>query len=131
MQKKKGPKKGAKYNMERPYSFGKRLFELRKKRGLTQIELAEKMGTTLRGVSYYEREAKNPTIDVIEKAAKALGVPKKYFLDDNFKAEIQEVPPVIKSLKQRLPKLNHLPRKDQENLVGVIDGFLAKRKLAG
>ena len=127
----KGMKKGFRFNDPRSYEFGQKLFELRKKRGLTQTELAKKMGTTLRGVSYYEREAKNPTIDIIEKAAKALGVPKKYFLVDDMKLNIEETPPVIKSLKQRIPKLYTLTRKEQENLVGVIDGFLAKRKLAG
>ncbi len=43
--------------------FGKRLFELRKARGLTQVELAELAeltGSTQRAISYYENEASFP-----------------------------------------------------------------------
>src|SRR5260370_32693991 len=34
-------------------SFGERLFALRTARGLTQVDLAQGLGTTQRGISYY------------------------------------------------------------------------------
>ena len=40
--------------------FGKRLFALRKARGLTQVQLAEALGATQRVISYYETEAELP-----------------------------------------------------------------------
>ena len=41
-------------------AFGKRLFALRKTRGLTQVQLADALGTTQRVISYYETEAELP-----------------------------------------------------------------------
>jgi transcriptional regulator with XRE-family HTH domain len=112
----------------RKHSFGQKLYELRKKRGLTQSELAAKMDTTLRGVSYYEREVENPSMELIERAAKALGVQKKYFIEDNVKIKVEETPPVIKSLKATIPKLSSLPRREQESLAMVINSFIEKNK---
>ena len=55
-------------------SFGKRLRNNRKKRGLTQLELAQRMNCTKSLVSAYERNDRNPTIEMIEKFAGALGI---------------------------------------------------------
>lgn len=128
MNRRKGSKKGSKYNENHAFPFGKILHSIRKKRGLTQPELAEKMGSSVRTVSYYEREAKNPTMEMIEKFAKALNVPVKAFIDKSTANKVEAVPQVIRPLKQRLTKLATLPRKEQEHLVSVIDGSLAKQK---
>ena len=113
------------------FDFGARLRGIRKKKGLTQIQLAEKMGVTHRAITYYEGEATNPSIQFLEQAAKALGVPQALLLGLDTKAEVQEVPNVIKPLRIRLGKLQALPKKDQEALVAVLDGFLLKNKIAG
>jgi transcriptional regulator with XRE-family HTH domain len=126
MIKKKGPKLGTSYKQPKPFTFGQKLYTLRVRKGITQKELARRLATTVRAVSYYEREAKNPTLDVMEKVAQALDVPVKFFLDSKAKPNGPGMPEVIRSLKQRIPKLPTLTRKEQENLVGVIDGFLAK-----
>jgi transcriptional regulator with XRE-family HTH domain len=128
--KKRGPKKGSSFKDAKPYSFGRRLYEIRKRKGLTQRQLAEKLSATVRAISYYEREAKNPTLEQIERLAAALDVPKKFFLEDGFKDlnEIPATPPVIKSLRQVLPNLKDLPRKKQESLVVVINGLLSEKK---
>lgn len=112
------------------FDFGRRLKELRQKKGLTQAQLAQKMDLTLRAITYYEGESTNPSLQFIEKAAKALGVSEAALLGRDQK----EASPVtaledkglIKALRQRLPKLTSLPKKDQESLVAVIDGLLAK-----
>jgi transcriptional regulator with XRE-family HTH domain len=98
--------------------------------GLTQAQLAQKMGLTLRAITYYEGESTNPSLQFIENAAKTLGVSQAALLG----TDAREFAPIsttedkglIKALKQRLPKLNSLARKDQESLVAVIDGLLAK-----
>ena len=41
-------------------AFGPRLLELRKSRGLTQVQLAELAGTTQRAISCYEDDAGYP-----------------------------------------------------------------------
>ena len=126
MPKKKGPKPGLSYKVPRPYTFGQKLYTLRVRKGITQKELAGRLNTTLRAISYYEREASNPTLEIMKQVAEVLGVPVKYFLDVKSVPPGPGMPEVIRSLRQRLPRLPTLTRKEQENLVGVIDGFLAK-----
>ena len=43
-----------------PSGFGERLLALRKARGLTQVQLAEAIGSSQRAVSYYENHASYP-----------------------------------------------------------------------
>lgn len=46
-------------------SFGKRLKILRQKKGLTQRQVAEKIGVTAASLSAYENEIQKPSIDVV------------------------------------------------------------------
>lgn len=127
---KPGPAKGTSYKeAKRSFEFGQRLYEIRNRKGLTQQELATKMGTSKRIISYLERQAKNPTVEMIRKISDALEVPQRVFFDDKTINSIEETPPVIKSLKMELPKLSKLPRKEQESLTLIIKSFLAKQKV--
>lgn len=51
------------------YDRGLRLKELRKKRGLSQQEVAERLGITRSTVSAYERNNKSPSLEILEKLA--------------------------------------------------------------
>ena len=112
------------------FDFGRRLKAVRQKKGLTQAQLAQKMGLTLRAITYYEGESTNPSLQFIENAAKTLGVSQAALLGSDTKETgsfpTNEEKGLIKALKQRLTKLNSLSKKDQESLVSVIDGLLAK-----
>jgi transcriptional regulator with XRE-family HTH domain len=49
---------------------------LRIERGLTQAQVAQKVGVTKNYITMLERgERKNPSLDIVKKIAKALGVP--------------------------------------------------------
>ena len=61
-------------------SFGKRLIEVRKKKGLSQEELAEKLGTKGPAIGRYEREVAKPTIEVASKLAEILEVSLDYLV---------------------------------------------------
>jgi transcriptional regulator with XRE-family HTH domain len=47
---------------------------VRKKSGLSQKELAERLNTTREAIDYYERRAVNPSLAFIERAAESLEV---------------------------------------------------------
>jgi transcriptional regulator with XRE-family HTH domain len=47
---------------------------LRKQKGFTQEELADRAGINRNYVGQIEREEKSPTVDLLEKISKALGV---------------------------------------------------------
>ncbi|WP_331351771.1 helix-turn-helix transcriptional regulator [Cellvibrio sp. UBA7671] len=57
--------------------FGKRLQQVRSSRGLTQEELAEKVGLTIESISNIERGIHGPSFDNLEKITTALNVPAK------------------------------------------------------
>ena len=55
-------------------TLGTMIAELRKQRGMTQLELAEKMGVTDKAVSKWERDLSCPDINSIPNLAEILGV---------------------------------------------------------
>ena len=55
-------------------SLGKLIAEMRKQKGMTQLELAEKMGVTDKAVSKWERDLACPDIHTLPALAEALGL---------------------------------------------------------
>ena len=55
-------------------TLGTMIAELRKQHGMTQLELAEKMGVTDKAVSKWERDLSCPDINSIPNLAEILGV---------------------------------------------------------
>ncbi len=55
-------------------TLGSRIADIRKAQGLTQLELAEKMGVTDKAVSKWERDLSCPDINSLPKLAEQLGV---------------------------------------------------------
>ena len=55
-------------------TFGQRFQRLRKEAGLTQEEVAEKVGITPQGVSKWENDLSSPDINILVKLAEILGV---------------------------------------------------------
>lgn len=53
---------------------GERIKAARKKRGMTQAELASKLGISFVGVSQWENDIRNPKYETLEKIAKVLDV---------------------------------------------------------
>ena len=46
--------------------YGKRIKDLRQERGLTQSQLAEKIGTTASTIGKYEREQLQPNVETVK-----------------------------------------------------------------
>ena len=55
-------------------TLGAMIAELRKKQGMTQLELAEKIGVTDKAVSKWERDLSCPDISSLPRLAEVLGV---------------------------------------------------------
>ena len=105
-----------------PPPFGKRLIELRKSRGLAQGEFADLLGVTPQTVEYYERRAKNPSLDLLLKLAAALGVTVSELVGDVPQKRAKPGPP--SDLEERLEKIRRLPRKEQEVVLRMLDGVI-------
>ncbi|WP_131786584.1 helix-turn-helix domain-containing protein [Protofrankia symbiont of Coriaria ruscifolia] len=54
--------------------FGSRIAELRRKRALTQEKLAELVGVDRSYIGYVERGQRNPSVGVVHRIAKVVGV---------------------------------------------------------
>lgn len=103
-------------------AIGKRLTAFRKERGMTQVELAEKLGVTQALLSKYERGEVRLTSPVIVRLADVLGVATDAILGVTKTAP--QGPPVEKRLLKRLARFDSLPRRRQEALLQTIDVFL-------
>ena len=55
-------------------TFGSMIAKLRKEKGMTQLELAEKMGVTDKAVSKWERDLSFPDVNTIPKLAEMFNV---------------------------------------------------------
>ena len=70
---------------------GKEIRNIRIKRGMTQKQLADKLGTTPQNIAQYENGKRNPKPDTQRRIAKALGVDPVLFWDQQIDApEITE-----------------------------------------
>ena len=56
-------------------STGRRIKELRKKAGLTQKELGEKLGVAYQTLAQWENDLRNPKIETLHRISAALNVP--------------------------------------------------------
>lgn len=63
------------------YDIGFRIKEARKRRGITQKMLAEKVGRSVQAISSYERDAQTPPTEVLISIALALNESPTYFLE--------------------------------------------------
>ena len=104
------------------HPFGKKLATLRKQRGLSQTELGKIMGFSRGMIAYYEGGAKNPTVEVIENAAKALNVSIATLLENPIKSK----PGPQSKLEQLTQRLSELPRSKQKVVIEMLEGFLDK-----
>jgi transcriptional regulator with XRE-family HTH domain len=104
-------------------STGTRISRLRKARGMTQKQLAEKIGTSRDLIANYEKDRVRIYDDMISRLSLALGVSTDQLL--GFK-EIQEnkTDPINPKLVRRFKSIQALTPFQQKSLLLTIDNFL-------
>ncbi len=106
---------------EAPF-FGQQLAALRKRRGLSQAQLADKLDTTRKVIDYYERRAQNPTLEFMQRAAAALNVSLAELLGERSRRKPGPAP----ALQRKLEEIQKLPRAKQQAIMQVLDMALHK-----
>lgn len=92
--------------------FGSRLKELRTQAGMTQLQLAQRMGITKSVVSFYELQERTPSPDVLVKLARIFHVSTDYLLGLDKREMIDvsglsaEDVAIIRALAEHLRKKN-------------------------
>jgi transcriptional regulator with XRE-family HTH domain len=111
-------------------TFGQRLAELRRLRGLTQVQLAEKLNSTQRAITYYENEASYPPVDTIIELAKILGISTDELLGvKNGKAteSVDSVnDPELRRLWRKFQQIAQWPEKDRNAVIRLINSLSSK-----
>lgn len=107
-------------------SFGERLQNIRKARGMTQAQLAEAAETTQRAVSYYETEAGFPPAPAIIALAKTLGITTDELLGVK-PPKVERVNGDSEARRQwkRFQMISALPERDRKALIRLINSLLA------
>lgn len=106
-------------------SIGTRIALLRKERGLTQKELAERLAVSQPVVSDYEHDVIRIPADVAVAIARVLDVSTDELL--GLKREARSTAGVKnRRLSRRLQAIDALPKRDQEALLRTIDAFISK-----
>lgn len=109
----------------RPASvFGERLTALRKARGLTQVELARKIGSSQRAISRYETVADRAPAPVVAKLALALGVSTDELLG------VRKAPSAglaedaeTRRLWKKFQRVLELPEKDRRAVIRLVNSL--------
>jgi transcriptional regulator with XRE-family HTH domain len=104
-------------------TVGQRLARLRKERGWTQVELAERLGIIQSLISDYERDRLRMNPAMVVRFAAALEITTDELLQPSGPQTPLRRKPSLRVLR-RLEKIERLPAHQQNTLLKTIDGFL-------
>jgi transcriptional regulator with XRE-family HTH domain len=105
-------------------SFGKRLLEARKKKGISQEELAEKLNTKGPVIGRYERDEMKPSIEAAAKIADILEVSLDWLVGHT---DLE----LDKAMIQRIQEVSKMQPKEKEHVFAMLDAFIATTKFQG
>jgi transcriptional regulator with XRE-family HTH domain len=109
--------------------FGARLAKLRKAAGLSQAELAERLGVTQPLISRYEKGERRMFEDLLALTATALGVtPNELFGIQSISPIETEKAKFSKRLVLRMKQIESLPKRAQDHVMGMLDMALKGAK---
>jgi transcriptional regulator with XRE-family HTH domain len=102
-------------------SFGKRLLDARKRKGISQDELAQHLGTKGPVIGRYERDEMKPSIEVASKMAELLDVSLDYLVG---KTDIL----IDSKVMNRIIEIQKLNDDEQRTVFSLLDAFLRDTK---
>ncbi|MGV3637488.1 MAG: helix-turn-helix domain-containing protein, partial [Flavobacteriales bacterium] len=98
-------------------TFGKRIIDIRKEKGLSQGDLAKQIGIMGVVLGRYERDEVKPSIEVAAKISDALGVSLDYLVGNS---EVR----LDKDLIKRITEIQQLSEADRQGIFFALDGLL-------
>jgi len=116
--------KGRPTNEKRP-QLGERIAQARIQAGLTQQQLAAKLGTTQRVVTYWEREAVGLRADQLTQLTEVLGVSADYFLGRKNKSRASGPAGKARLIFERV---SQLPRFHQQRILSTVEDMLIAQR---
>jgi len=104
-------------------SLADRIQLLRKQKGLTQVELADKIGVSKSQYIRYETKDVQPPANIINKLADALGTAVDYLISGD---KTEKAKALLKNseLIQRFKEVDSLPEEEQGVLIKIISAYV-------
>jgi transcriptional regulator with XRE-family HTH domain len=103
-------------------ALGRRILQLRNRRGLSQGDLANRVGSTPTQISKYERGAYEPKAELLARLADALGTSTDFLITG------REPDNDLEALR---PRLEQLPSELYTGLIEFLDRLLHAHDLTG
>jgi len=104
--------------------LGARIRKLRKAQGLTQEELADRLGVTQALIASYETARRAIPLRKLCALAEALGVSLEELIGDSTPRRRKSGPP--SKIEQKLAEIEKLPRSEQQFILRMLDNALAQ-----
>lgn len=121
--KRKGPKPGTLFKDVERTKVGLNIAAARRRRGITQAQLAQKASLDKTTVSYYERKCLSIPFDKLNRIAEALNVSTDFLLNgDATRSDMV----ASKALLTRLEKAKSMPPEKQKLIIDLIDNLSDK-----
>lgn len=98
-------------------SFGSRLLQARKKKGMSQEKLAKVLGTKGPAIGRYERDEMKPSIEAAAKMAQILDVSLDWLVGHT---DLE----LDKKMIQRIQQVTKMEAKDREHVFAMLDAFI-------
>ncbi len=108
--------------------FAEKLSRFRNDKGLTQQEMAQKIGMGIAQIRRYEAGKSSPTLEVIKNIAKTLGVSTDELIFDNDN-ELASTRIPDRKLLEQFEMISGLKAHDREAVKIVLESIIIKNKL--
>lgn len=106
-------------------TFGQRLRECRKQKGLSQNELANILNTNHSVIGKYERDIVNPSIDAVKRLAQELDTSVAYLIGEAETNNLFKDPEMLKRLKD----ITSFSAEQKEHILFALDAMIKSVKL--
>lgn len=108
--------------------FSEKLSQLRKSKGLTQQEMAQKAGVGIAQLRRYEGGKSSPTLEVIKNIALTLGITTDELIFDDNEASLQ-ARQLDRKLFEQFEMVSKLNPNDRNAIETIIESMILKSRL--
>lgn len=109
-------------------SFGKNLSRFRKEKGLTQEDLVKKSEVAISQIRRYEADKSSPTLDVIRRLAKAVGVSiDELVFDKNTGIAASKL--MDRELLEQFEMISVLEEDERQAVKKILEGVIVKHQI--
>lgn len=109
-------------------SFGKNLSRFRKEKGFTQEDLVKKSGVAISQIRRYEADKSSPTLAVITRLAKALGISIDEMVFDKDKG-IAASRLMDRELLEQFEMISILEEEERQAVKKILEGVIVKHQV--